>query len=137
MTNNEHFLIGKTLQDVKIADDKKAILFVCDDGNHITKADGDCCSYTWIEHVELPALGFPCKVLSVGALDLPEDGGDDDKVIKFYGLKLITDKGELVLDYRNSSNGHYGGNLCWPDDGCFDGGVFGQNVSSENWIAVS
>lgn len=133
---SDNFLVGKTIQKVRIADDKKAILFVCDDGEHIAKTDGDCCSDTWIEHVELPVQGFPCKVLSVEELHLPEDQEMDYEVIQFYGLKLLTDKGEFLLDYRNSSNGYYGGNLSWPDDSYFYGGVYGQNVSTENWIDI-
>jgi hypothetical protein len=41
-----------------------------------------------------------------------------------------------VIDYRNESNGYYGGELCWPDDH-FYGGVHGQNVSTEQWVDVT
>ena len=41
-----------------------------------------------------------------------------------------------MIDYRNESNGYYGGNLCW-DDESFYGGVYGQNVSTMNWQNVS
>lgn len=64
-------LIGKTLTGMKIADDKQAILFNTSDGDVVAKCDADCCSVTWVEHIELPALGFPALVVAVGALDLP------------------------------------------------------------------
>jgi hypothetical protein len=32
-------------------------------------------------------------------------------VLQFYGVQLVTDKGYFKLEYRNSSNGYYGGNL--------------------------
>lgn len=131
-----HCLIGKTITDIKIADDKEAILFVTTDGEVIARADAECCSHTWIEHIELPALGFPCIVTEVEDLNLPgmsEEWDDDENYIQFYGCQIKTDKGEIVIDYRNSSNGYYGGNLSWPDDSYFYGGVYGQNVSECNW----
>lgn len=132
------FLVGKTVNGLEIAEDKKAIRFLCDDGKHVARCDGDCCSNTWIEHVELPAMGFPFKVLEASDLDTGEESsGEYGDVIAHYGLKLTTDKGDFVLDYRNESNGYYGGNLSWPDDNYFYGGVYEQNVSNEEWRLVT
>lgn len=132
-------LVGKTITAMKIADDKEAILFVTDSGEIVARCDADCCSHTWVEHIELPAKGFPALVLDVSGLDLP--GSDDNhpelECLQVYGCKITTDKGDLVIDYRNSSNGYYGGNLSWPDDSYFYGGVYGQNVSTMNWIDVN
>lgn len=134
--SKKHALVGKTIGAIKIADDKKAILFVTNDGDVIAKADGDCCSSTWIEHVELPALGFPALVISVDDLNMPDLGSPDEySSIAYYGCKITTDKGEIVIDYRNESNGYYGGSLAWPGE-YFYGGVHGQNESSMNWIDV-
>lgn len=132
----ENELIGKTLTGMKIAKDKKALLFEVGSENIIARTDGDCCSNSWVESVELPALGFPAKVLSVEDLKMPDLGSPDEhEVIAYYGLKITTDKGEIVIDYRNESNGYYGGNLVWRDD-YFYGGVWGQNVSNEDWQAI-
>jgi len=132
-------LDDKTITGIEIADDKKAMRFLIEGGEPIVaKADGDCCSSSWIEHVELPAGGFPAKVISVADLALPgSSSSDDDDCLSVYGLKIATDKGDLVIDYRNSSNGYYGGNLSWPDDGYFIGGVYGQNVSTENYLPLT
>lgn len=126
-------LIGKTISDVKIADDKEALLFVTNEGDVIVKTDADCCSHTWIENIQLPALGLPAKVLSVddSYFESKEDGE-----LKIYGCTIKTDKGEIVIEYRNESNGYYGGSLSWPDDKYFYGGVYGQNVSTMNWQNV-
>lgn len=132
----EHCLIGKTIQEMKIAEDKKALLFVTDNGDIMAKADGDCCSSTWIEHVEIPAMGFPAKVSAVEDLNMPDLGSPDKyESIAYYGCKITTDKGVIIIDYRNESNGYYGGDLAWPGD-YFYGGVFGQNVSNEQWKTV-
>ena len=131
------FLVGKTIMGMKIADDKEALLFQTEQGDAVVKTDADCCSSTWIEHVELPARGFPAEVLAVEDLDMPDLGSDNEsEIIAYYGCKIITDKGEIIIDYRNSSNGYYGGNLSWPDNDYFCGGVYGQNVSTEKWVNV-
>ena len=134
MDTNE--LVGKVLKCVKIASDKKAVLFQTSNGDVIARTDGDCCSDSWVEHIELPALGFPAKVLSVEDLKMPQaENSDGYPLLKVYGCKIATDKGDIVLDYRNRSNGYYGGNICWPGD-YFYGGVFGQNKSEENWVDI-
>ena len=133
------YLVGKIIKAVKIASDKMAILFVTDDGKVVARCDADCCSSTWIEHVELPAAGFPAKVIRVDDLDMPDLGKPADAdVIDYYGCKITTDRGELIIDYRNESNGYYGGNLVWPDeDDSFYGGVHGQNISTEEWQDIT
>lgn len=131
------FLVGKTINSLKIANDQTALLFECSDGNHIARCDADCCSFTWVEHIELPVLGFPATVLDVSDIDMPDLGNMEDReVVAYYGCKIKTDKGDIVIDYRNDSNGYYGGNLSWPDDSYFYGGVHGQNVSKEDWREI-
>lgn len=138
----QNILVGKTIKVIKLAEDKKAILFETDEGDHMARADGDCCSETWIEHVQLPAMGFPALVSAVEDIDLPlpplteaEAQEEEDGEIQFYGCKISTDRGDIVIDYRNLSNGYYGGSLAWPED-YFYGGVHGQNVSSEKWVEL-
>lgn len=133
----QNLLIGKTITTFKIADDRKALLFVTAEGeNLIAKADADCCSETWIESVELPALGTPFTISAIEDLELNVGQDTRDGELAFYGAKIVTDKGDLVIDYRNESNGYYGGSMCWPGDDYFYGGVYGQNVSTENWVDV-
>lgn len=129
-------LIGKTIKELKIADDKKALLFILEDGEVIARVDGDCCSDTWIEHVEIPTE-LPAKVISIDELELNADMDTRDGELAFYGHKISTDKGDIIIDYRNESNGYYGGNIVFGDDGYFYGGVYGQNVSSLNWVDIS
>lgn len=131
-----HILEGKTINEIKIANDKMAILFQTDQGDIIGRADGDCCSQRWIEHVTLPCNGFPCVVLSTEERNLDKDIRDNDgELIQFYGFSIKTDRGDIEIDYRNSSNGYYGGNLSF-DDRDFYGGVFEQNISTCQWINI-
>lgn len=130
--NEQNPIVGKTISALEIAQDKKALRFVLTDGECIVRCEGDCCSITWVEYVELPALGFPARVVSVEDLDMREPLDSDGNLIQFYGCKITTDRGDIVIDYRNESNGYYGGNLSWPDDYHY-GGVHGQNNSEHQW----
>jgi hypothetical protein len=135
--SNDQILVGLTLKGVKLAKDKQSILFQTDKGDIKVAVDADCCSTTWIESIELPALGFPSKVISVANLDMPDLGDIEGcDVVAYYGCKIVTDGGEIIIDYRNDSNGYYGGNLSWPGD-YFYGGVYGQNVSASEWVDIS
>lgn len=136
--NKNNPLLGKTIIKVMLAEDKKALRFdiLGEEKPIIGRADGDCCSYSWIEGLDTPAylLG---TVLSVEDINMPgeEYSEEDYEYLQFYGCRITTDKGQCVIDYRNSSNGFYGGDLCWSDED-FYGGVYGQNVSKENWRKI-
>jgi len=132
--NKDQILVGRTITGISITEDRLALRFSTTDGDVVAKTDADCCSSTWVEHVELPALGFPAKVASAEDLDLPGSREDDPEhdCLAVYGLKITTDKGEIVIDYRNSSNGYYGGSLTWPGERHY-GGVYGQNEPEEKW----
>ena len=135
----EHCLIGKLLTDLLIAKDKKALKFMTTEGDIIAKTEGECCSETWIEHVEMPALGFPCTVIAVEDIgECKEEewiNGDDERIL-FYGFKITTASGDIVIDYRNSSNGYYGGDLIWPGDNYYTG-VYGQNDSKLEFVPIT
>lgn len=134
MTTNP--IIGKTITALEIAADKQALRFVLTDGECIVQCYGDCCSHTWVEHIEMPALGLPAQVVSVEDIAMPDLGSPDEyDVIAYYGCKIITDRGEIIIDYRNSSNGYYGGSLSWPGE-YYYAGVFGQNDSKNEWQPV-
>lgn len=130
----DNILVGKTLTAIKVAADKMAILFQTTDGDIVVNVDADCCSHSWVESIELPARGFPALVSE--AKDIPLNGDLDDcgGELSFYGFKIVTKNGDIIIDYRNESNGYYGGSLSWPDDRYFYGGVYGQNVSAHEWI---
>lgn len=136
-----NILIGKTITAVHLAEDKMAIKFDIEGGDPIVaKVDGDCCSRTWIENVENPEALIGSPVLQAESVHMPTPQSgikDDGDVITFYGFKISTAKGTCVLDYRNASNGYYGGDLHWPDDTYYYGGVFGQNISKEEWKVIT
>ena len=134
---SESTLIGKTVVAVWLASDKKAIRFDVVGGDPvIARADGDCCSSTWIESLDMPEVLLG-TVVAVEDLDMPDLGQPNEyDVIQYYGCKITTERGTCVIDYRNESNGYYGGNISWPCDYHY-GGVHGQNDSNEDWHLIT
>jgi hypothetical protein len=133
--NNTNPLVGKQLTGLKITADKIALKFRTTEGDVLACTDADCCSSTWIESVENTVFAFPALVLSVEDLDMPdleESWKDGKECIQYYGCKITTDRGVIIIDYRNESNGYYGGWLSWTGEQ-FYGGVYGQNCPKGDW----
>lgn len=129
-------LIGKTIIAVYLATDNMAIRFDTDEGKSIVaRTDGDCCSHSWIESLDDPdaLLG---EVVSAEDVDMNlPDVEHDGEFVAFYGFKIATKLGVCVIDFRNESNGNYGGRLVWPR-GAFYGGKDRQNISSLDWRLI-
>lgn len=107
-------LIGKTVTAVRMDDAKTSISFDCDGSVWSWSAEGDCCSSTWIEHIEGVGRLVGGTVRAVEDIDLPEPTPAENEgrdVLQKYGVRIDTDKGTAVIDYRNESNGYYGGSL--------------------------
>ena len=140
MTNDEkNVLVGKTIRGLYLAaDDAQSLKFEFDDGAPIiARCDGDCCSYTWVENIENPEAAVGSPVLVAEDIPMPDLGHMEGRdFVAYYGFKIETAKGTCIIDYRNDSNGYYGGNLSWLGD-YFYGGVFGQNQYKENWKLVA
>jgi len=123
MSANTAVLVGKKLRSVKLSEDNDKITFTLSDGTtHSFGVEGDCCSSSWIEHFEVPKGLRGATVLSVNDVDMePHDGhscedGASGKpcghdCLSVYHTQFRTDKGDIVLEYRNDSNGYYGGYL--------------------------
>jgi hypothetical protein len=131
-------MTGLTINAIKIAADRQSLLFQTDKGDIVAMCDAECCSQTWAEHIEMPVNGLPAKVLNAEDIEMPDLGNMEGcDVVSYYGFKIVTDNGDILIDYRNDSNGYYGGTLAWPSDSeRFYGGVFGQNVSNQEWKDV-
>lgn len=105
-------LIGKTVNEIWT--DKTTIIVRCSDGDFKYVAEGDCCSVSWVEHMENVSELIGATILSVESVE--RSSGMTEKEIEekhecldVYGDKAITDKGYFILEYRNESNGYYSG----------------------------
>lgn len=87
--------------------------------------EGDCCSTSWFESIIEQNSLVGHTIISVENLDLdnPANGKTCEKCgadhnekkphdeLKFYGFALNTNLGRCIIDYRNDSNGYYGGEV--------------------------
>lgn len=74
---------------------------------------GDCCSTSWFEGITGTEALFGGIVVSTEeeTIDSFNEGYD---YIQVYGVRIVTNKGRAVVEFRNSSNGYYGG---WVNNG--------------------
>lgn len=111
-------IIGLTIRRVTFENDMSAMYLDTEKGQFKLEAEGDCCSSTVIDHVD-NVDNLLSKVLSFESVEqwVPRENPDtyegspaaDYEDISYYALKIVTEKGEAFIDYRNSSNGYYGG----------------------------
>jgi hypothetical protein len=109
--------VGKTLTGLW-GDGRDGIALVFGDGTHLKGIpQGDCCSVSWIEHIEGATGLRPGKIVSIEKIDMPDRGDYDANnydVLSFYGERIVLDSAtEIVIDFRNDSNGYYGGGISW------------------------
>lgn len=118
-------LVGKTVDNVLIGDDGEYIVFVLTDGTQQAfLAEGDCCSHSWIEStwgLDNLLLHEVLDVVEVEMGDLLDIFGADNAVVKksdpeyvgdvvqLYKITLVTHSGDFDIEFRNDSNGYYGG----------------------------
>lgn len=119
-------MIGRKIASIEIRGGKTQIVFKFSDG-HVRTFDvkGGCCSQSWIEHLE-----FPTNIITVvggtvirvrDSAPITQNHNDHDHQYRghrkqVYNTVVSTDLGDIVIEYRNSSNGFYGGSLSTPDE---------------------
>lgn len=122
--DEQAWFVGKAVERVVLNTEKDAVDFYFVGG--LTKrlgVEGDCCSHSWVEHLTLPDNLAGAVIHSVDEPPLlPHDGHTCDEEVDssrkcghdclaVYHTRFRTDRGDIVLEYRNDSNGYYGGNL--------------------------
>lgn len=105
-------LVGKTVQSVRLSPDKEYFFLVTEDAREYQyRVEGDCCSSSWIEHLSTPPQVEGAVITEVrdeGGEDVPSD---EHECLTVYQTHFRTNRGDITLEYRNSSNGYYGGFL--------------------------
>ena len=107
-------LVGKTITEVWLdPSDQHYLKFVTDDGDYVYYAEGDCCSECWFYQISgfdalLGHTVLECEDVEMGEIS---DGKTRQEFDELYGVKIKTTGGRALLEFRNSSNGYYGGNL--------------------------
>ena len=112
----DQVLVGRYITDFEISEDRNDITFFLKNGKLVLACGGDCCSTTWIESID-DSGALHGLVLSAEEVSMPDLGSvathfrPEVDEVQYYGLKVTTENGRCVIDYRNDSNGYYGGNL--------------------------
>lgn len=108
-------LIGKYVTGLKVNDDQSILCVETRKATFIFKTDADCCSETWFADIIGVKYLIGAIVEKVEDLELIDYNLNDNRCRQdedsAYGIKLITNKGEANIIYRNSSNGYYGGGM--------------------------
>ena len=109
-------LIGKKIEKIELSADKETLSVVADGERYLYRVCGECCSSSWIEHLEGADSVIGGTVTQVEELDM---NANDEKehcelcknsdVLSVYQTLIKTEKGTATLEYRNDSNGYYGG----------------------------
>jgi hypothetical protein len=119
-------LLGKVIKSVSLPDDTN-IVFLLEDGTEIRWfAQGDCCSETWFENISGIGALSGNKVIEIIPREFTKEVLESLKAYRqesdeLYGYSLKVEVThyhgyqssigyEMVdIDFRNSSNGYYGG----------------------------
>lgn len=139
-----HPLARGPLAAVELNKEKDEVTFTFEDGSKaVYGVEGDCCSHSWVEHVEIVGDVKGAKVIEVSentedatgdearnqskkekkswetdeefAAREPDNYEREHESLQVYQTTFKTDRACVItLEYRNSSNGYYGGNLTDP-----------------------
>ena len=111
-------LVGRTIRSVEIDKEEQGYLrLATDSGPVVLIAEGDCCSESWFYQI----AGFDALlghvVRQVEQVDMGDidDGKTRQEFDQLYSVKIVTDGGHAEIEFRNSSNGYYGGWLSVED----------------------
>lgn len=111
-----HGMGEKPLSSVLLDAASEVLTFKFEDGTQARfSVEGDCCSHSWIEHMEVPQDVAGRTLVSVedSPMETPDTVEQSEwEVVQSYRTTFRLDNGEAItLEYRNSSNGYYGGYL--------------------------
>lgn len=93
--------------------DKDAFMFKLKNGRSVPYATvGDCCSESWIEHTSGVKELIGSVITGVDEKNLGSaDGTRQEYDQKYSAIFKLDPPGLFEIEYRNSSNGYYGGNI--------------------------
>lgn len=118
MDRDLELLVGKIITKIEVEENGESITFYMEDGEFKFNAIGDCCSSSWIESVEGQEDIIGHRVLeivehTIQAYDYEKDGAINKTPhydhLQVYTYDIVTSNGICTIDFRNDSNGYYGG----------------------------
>ena len=99
------------MASVDLENDKTRLTFHTRAGDFVYDAEGDCCSESWIESISDNLFAITdATVVQIRQKSQTLDGTRQD-VDEVDFVTLVTDRGHFDIEFRNSSNGYYGGSM--------------------------
>jgi hypothetical protein len=115
--SEEDRLTGQIVLAANIDTSHEVIELVLNGGRLLyLQTEGDCCSHSWFEHIESVRSLIGQEILSLesrpfNSFHEEDTDGYGYEYIKVYGFAIVTAIGKTVVEFRNSSNGYYGGSI--------------------------
>lgn len=107
--------IGAQLLSVTVDPGREMFELVTSRGTLRAQSEGDCCSHSWFESVDIDGIGgVITKFEETGGVEVPSA---DHECLQTYFGTVYTTTGRLCYELRNSSNGYYGGSVFWSEVG--------------------
>jgi hypothetical protein len=112
-------LVGKAIQAAVLGIDPRhadagegtRLTFTTAEGDYVYDAFGDCCSESWIESTDPLEELAGATILRIEEAETQRVDGTRDEVDDIDFVTFVTTKGYWHLEFRNSSNGYYGGQM--------------------------
>jgi len=106
-------LVGHTLTGYKLDSSRDMLTFHTTKGDIVYTTEGDCCSQSWFESIDPAELDADelkkAQVKAVEEIELAEVADVRDKSLILYGILIKCEFGNILVEFRNASNGYYGG----------------------------
>ena len=111
MTKYEEF-IGNEIEEIFIDECNNHLKFKLGNGKlAFYYCDAGCCSESWIHHISGTQSLRGRNIIKVEETEEKRIDGTRQDEDQAFSIKLFTSAGVCDLEFRNSSNGFYGGNF--------------------------
>jgi hypothetical protein len=117
MPSDLDVLIGQRIEGFDVGDEEHALRIRTNGEPVYCEVDGDCCSESWFADILGAVWVQGGTVTTTRELELPQpqDGRSRQEEDSAYGYAIDTERGTVIIAFRNSSNGYYGGDMTVTD----------------------
>jgi hypothetical protein len=115
-------IFKQTISAIYIDEDSQYLVFIAKWGEPywVYHASAECCSRSWFESINNPENLLCEEIIDIEEKPDSETNGEScdrhDYFATVYGYTLKTNKGYTDIEFRNSSNGYYGGSCEFVPD---------------------
>lgn len=112
-------LLYKTILKLEIDEAGEYLRFTTNEKQvYVYYSEGECCSSSWFQYITGVMYLFNTQILDIKEIEINNNVIETKKgCIQLYKIEIDTTKGYVDFEYRNESNGYYGGFItqCDPE----------------------